>query len=101
MTATTTWTISQLDRHASDGGVIVAHWRATSVDGEYSASAYSTASFTPDPAAPGFIPYDDLTEADVLAWVWADGVDKDATETALAAQIADQQNPTTLTGVPW
>jgi len=100
MTATTLWTISQLDRHASDGGVIVAHWRATSVDGDFSASAYSTASFSPDPAAPGFIPYDDLTEADVLSWVWTE-VDQAATEAALAAQIADQQNPTTLTGVPW
>ena len=101
MTATTVWSITQLDRLASDGGVIVAHWTVTSVDGAYSASAYSTASFTPDPDAPDFIPYDDLTEEDVLTWVWADGVDKDATEASLAAQIAEQQNPTVLAGVPW
>ena len=25
----TTWTISTLERELSDGGVIVAHWRAT------------------------------------------------------------------------
>jgi hypothetical protein len=96
-----TWTISQLDRHADDGGVIVAHWQATSVDGEYSASIYGTASFSPDPDAPGFIPYDELTEDEVLGWVWNDGVDKDATEAALDAQIEALINPTTLTGVPW
>jgi hypothetical protein len=100
MTATTTWTISQLDRHLPDGGVIVAHWRATSVDGDFSASIYGTASFSPDPDAPGFIPYDDLTEEDVLVWVWTE-VDKDATEDALAAQIEADKNPTTATGVPW
>ena len=33
----TTWTISTLERELADGGVIVAHWRATAVDGEHSA----------------------------------------------------------------
>jgi hypothetical protein len=97
---TTTWTISQLDRHLPDGFVYTAHWRATAVDGDYVAEAYATASFTSDPDAPDFIPYDDLTEADVLSWVWTE-VDKDATEATLAAQIEAQKNPTTASGVPW
>ena len=102
MTATTVWSIIQLDRIASDGGVIVAHWTVTSTEDDYTASAYGTASFAaPDPDAPGFIPYEDLTEDDVLGWVWNDGVDKDATEAALAANIAEQQNPAVLSGVPW
>jgi hypothetical protein len=28
----TTWTIAQLERNTSDGGVVVAHWRATATD---------------------------------------------------------------------
>jgi hypothetical protein len=28
----TTWTISTLERELSDGGVIVAHWRAMTVE---------------------------------------------------------------------
>jgi hypothetical protein len=98
---TTTWTISQLDRSLPDGAVYTAHWRVTAVDGDYSASAYSTASFTPDPASPDFVPYADLTEADVLGWVWASGVDKDVTEASLAAQIEAQKNPVSATGLPW
>jgi hypothetical protein len=98
---TTTWTISQLDRSLPDGAVYTAHWRVAAVDGDYSASAYSTASFTPDPASPDFVPYADLTEAEVLGWVWASGVDKDATEASLAAQIEAQKNPVTATGTPW
>jgi hypothetical protein len=97
---TITWSIAQLDRNAVDGGVTVAHWRATAVDEDYSASAYGTVSFTPDPSAEGFVPYDSLTEADVLAWVWG-SVDKDETEAALGAQIAAKKSPATLNGLPW
>ena len=98
---TTTWSISQMDRNADNGGVTVAHWNVTAVDGDYSASAYGTVGFTPDASAPGFVPYANLTEAEVLAWVWASGVDKDATEASLAQQIEVQKNPVTLNGLPW
>jgi len=96
----TTWTISTLERELSDGGVIVAHWRAAAVDGDFSASSYGTCGFTPDPSASGFIDYDSLTEADVIGWVQAE-VDKDAIEASLAAQIEADKNPTQAAGVPW
>ena len=100
MAATMNWTISTLERELSDGGVIVAHWRAVASDGDYSASSYGTAGFTPDASAPDFKPYESLTEADVLAWVW-ESVDKDATEAALQAKIDADKAPTTAAGVPW
>ena len=95
---TTTWTISQLDRNTADGFVTTAHWQATAVDGEHTASIYSTCSW-----ADGTVntPYADLTQATVLGWVWANGVDKQATEDALAAQIALQKAPVTASGTPW
>jgi len=95
-----TWTIAQLERNTADGGVTVAHWRCTAVDGDHSESAYGTVGFTPDASADGFVPYENLTEADVLAWVHG-SVDKDATEAALAAKIDAEKNPTTTTGTPW
>ena len=100
MAATMNWTISTLERELSDGGVIVAHWRVSASDGDFSASSYGTAGFTADPTAEGFVPYESLTEADVLAWVW-ESVDKDATEAALQARIDADKNPTTADGVPW
>ena len=100
-----TWTISTLEHNVSDGGVIVAHWRVndseTVGDDTYSASAYSTCGFTPDASSPDYVPYDDLTEEMVLGWCFADGVDKDAIEASLTAQIEEQKNPTTEDGVPW
>ena len=97
----TTWTISTLERELSDGGVIVAHWRATDVDGDYSASTYGTCGFTYDASAPDFTPYDNLTESQVLGWCWANGVDQDAIEASLAAKIESDKNPTQADGVPW
>ena len=97
----TTWTISTLERELSDGGVIVAHWRATDVDGDYSASSYGTCGFTYDASASDFTPYDDLTESQVLGWCWANGVDQEAIEASLAAKIEADKNPTQANGVPW
>ena len=100
MATTYNWTLENCEHNVADGGVIVAHWRVSAEDGEYTASAYGTAGFTPDPTAEGFVPYADLTEADVLAWVWG-SVDKDEMEANLAQQIEDQKHPTTEAGLPW
>lgn len=95
-----TWTIATLERELSDGGVVVAHWRVTEVDGDYSASSYGTCGFSYDPADPSFVSYDDLTEDMVLGWVWTE-VDQAATEAALTVDIEEQKNPVTADGVPW
>jgi len=95
------WSLPTLERQTADGFVCVAHYRCDASDGDFSASSYGTAGFSQDPEAEGFIPYEDLTEAQVLEWVWADGVDKDATEAALAQKIEDQKHPTTAAGTPW
>ena len=95
---TTLWTISQLDRQTSDGFVYQVHWQATAVDGEHSASIYNTCSWSDGTPT---VAYADLTEATVLGWIWANGVNKNAVEAALAAQIELKKNPVQATGVPW
>ena len=95
------WSVPMTEYTKADGGIFTVHWRVSASDGDFSASSYGTCGFTYDASAPDFVPYDSLTEADVLGWVWADGVDKDATEAALAAKIEDQKHPTTAAGVPW
>ena len=95
--STITWTISTLDRETATGFVTTAHWQATAVDGEYTASTYSTVNWPVDEPQ---IPYDNLTLQTVLGWVW-ESVDKAAIETALNAQINMKKNPVTATGLPW
>ena len=100
-----TWTIETMDRNISDGGVTTAHWRVTDSetvgDNTYTAGSYGACSFTPDPSAADFVAYDSLTEADCLQWCWDNGVDKDATEASLTANIEAQKNPVSGSGVPW
>lgn len=99
---TTTFKISQMDRLTADGFVCTVHWTASQTDGEYSASTYSTASFTKEDGI-NYVPYADLTEAQVIEWVKAslgeEGVS--AIDTALANNIADQKAPKVAAGVPW
>jgi hypothetical protein len=94
---TTTWTITQLDRQTSNGFVTTAHWTASAVDGEYSASTYATCSWADGTPT---TPYADLTEETVLGWVW-ETVNKAETEASLQSQIDLQKTPVTATGVPW
>ena len=94
---TVTWSINTLERDVATGYVTVAHWNATAVDGEHSASAYATVSW---PEGTPAVPYASLTESEVLGWVW-ESVDKDATEASLAAQIELLKNPVKMSGTPW
>jgi hypothetical protein len=94
---TVNWTISTLDRDVATGFVRTCHWQATAVDGEHTASIYSTASWADGTVN---IAYENLTPETVLAWVW-ETVSKQATEDALAANIALQKNPVQLSGTPW
>jgi len=109
-------TINTLERNTADDTVVIAHWNAVveeshmekysepTIDGEtefkvvdYSASAYGSQSFTRDENSPAFIPFNDLTEADVVGWLDLD----EGLEANLQAQIDEQKTPTTVSGVPW
>ena len=98
----TNWKISTLDRDTADGFVRVVHWNASQVDGDFTASTYSTVSFTKEDGI-NYVPYSELTEAAVVEWVkgslGAEGVA--AVDAALAANIADQKAPKVAAGVPW
>ena len=90
-------TVSQMERTTADDVVTTAHWNASVVDGDYSASSYGTQSFTRDSDSPEFIPFADLTEATVVGWLTLD----EGLEANLLAQIEEQKNPTSATGVAW
>ena len=60
-------------------------------------SKRANASFTYDASSPDFVPYADLTESVVLGWCWSEegGVDQDAVEASLTANINEQKTPAT------
>ena len=100
MAITYNWNIVTCEHEVATGGITVAHWECTAEDGDYTASSYGTVGLTPDPSSPDFKPYDEVTEAEVLGWVWA-SVGKAQKEANLAAQIQAQQDPPRGVGTPW
>ena len=98
-----TWTISTLERNTSDDGVVVAHWRASDVDGDHSGSSYGTCGFTPDSSSEGYTAYADITEAQAIGWVKDDMGEEAVTgvEDSIAAQIAEKKAPAISVGTPW
>ena len=92
--------LANLERNTSDDSVTVAHWRCESTDGTNTASAYGTTSHTGVPSDDDYIPYADLTEANVLAWVHEQVVQADI-EAANDAKIAELATPTSTIGMPW
>jgi hypothetical protein len=105
MSTVITWHISVLNciPQTAEGAdyVICCHWQCNGVDGQYNGSVYSTCSF-PVVEGTSFTPYASLTQDQVLGWIWANGVDKDATEAAVEQQIQNQINPPIVTPpLPW
>ena len=102
---TITWNISVLDclPQSAEGAdyVVTAHWQCNGVDGAYTGQVYSTTSFAVVQGE-AFTPYADLTQAQVLGWIWDNGVDKAATEAAVEGQIEAQKNPPVVSPpLPW
>jgi hypothetical protein len=80
--------------------VFTVHWTCSGVQDTYSGSVYSTCGV---PAPTGaFTPYADLTQDQVLGWIWTSGVDKDSAEAAVQAQINNLINPPVVQpALPW
>jgi hypothetical protein len=99
------WQIEQLNCYPQAEGqtdvVFVVHWRLTGTDGTYSGSVYSTCGVTYVAGTP-YTPYANLTQNQVLQWIWASGVDKDSAEAAVQQQINNQINPPVVSPpLPW
>lgn len=99
------WVIVQLDCKPSVDGlqdyVVLCHYRYNGVYQDILKDLYGTCTFEADPANPNFIPYADLTEADVIAWLEA-GLNVDAMQAGIATQINDVLNPSIIVlPLPW
>ena len=89
--------IVNLDRNTDGDVVTTVHWSVSKVDGEAVGSSYGSVAVE---VGDSFVPYAELTEATVIAWV-QEKLDLVSLEAALDAQIAEQKAPTVASGVPW
>jgi len=90
-------TINQLNREASTGIITTVHWSASKTSGEHTASSYGSVGLT---AGDTVIPFADVTEANVKAWL-ASALDLTEMEASLDTQLAALAAPAVLDGMPW
>jgi hypothetical protein len=102
------WHIDQLFCYPLIGDyvdvVFSAAWRVTGTDGTYSAVSTGKQSLNPYATGSTFIPYEDLQEAQVIAWVQNAMGDSQvaAINAGVKAKIAAQITPTVITPpLPW
>ena len=98
------WLIERLLVKPTEGPntdvVITADWRCNGTDETYSGTCYGSCSFAPPSGS--FTPYEDLTQEQVLQWCYENGVDKNAIEANVTAQIENQINPPVVAlPLPW
>ena len=114
MAITTTWTVNDMQRTDADGGVFLVYWSCVAAsDGtpSYTATEGGKLRCEPDPSAPDFTPYDDLTESQVLGWVYNSLIEGDETADEAKARVEANRTAkvqgqidraaTTASGTPW
>ena len=111
MAITTTWSVNDMTHKDSDGGVFLVYWSLIATDGTYSAQEGGKLRCDPDPSSSDYIPYADLTENDVLGWVYDSLIEGDETAAEAKARVEANRTAkvqgqidraaTTASGVPW
>ena len=103
---TTTWAIPSMKRLTDDGVVVQATYIFQAQEQNFINRKVGDMTFSGSVDEPGFIPYDQLTQDDVLGWVFTELGDQKAaieaeitlaTETQYSSSIANPYS----NGVPW
>ena len=103
MANTITWAITNMTCLPEVEGytdvVVQVTWKCIGNDGTNSAEQYDINVFSFDPA--NFTPYNQLTQEQVLGWVWST-VDKTQIESVVVAQLNNLANPPVVAlPLPW
>ena len=119
MAQTTTWSVNNMKRNTSTGGVELIYWSCIVSDNDdpnCNATDGGKLKCNPDPSSGDFIAYASLKESDVLGWVYSSLIEKKedgSNETAneakariekvrqdkVTAKVADKA--ANSTGMPW
>ena len=98
------WSVTSMQCYPEMDGatdvVFNVRWLCEGVQGEYVARTSGTCNVPI--SVETFTPYDQLTQEQVLGWVWGSGVNKDETELFVQGQIDQIIAPPVITPpLPW
>jgi hypothetical protein len=100
---TFTTTITQMYTVPNPTGYVVnVLFRVTGIDGNYTAYIDGNITYTPEQSEPGFIPYNELTQAEVIGWIPESDIAN--AQACVQGQINSLINPPvspTNTPLPW
>lgn len=91
--------IHNMTRNENDGVTSVI-WIAFITDDGVTVSKTGESVFTPNPSDSTFIPFENLTESQVIDWIKA-SENVDALKTMLDSELAVQIKIANKTGIPW
>lgn len=98
------WTIENMKRTTSEGIVVEVLYRVVAKEGSLIAGHLGRVNLESNPESPDFVPFNQLTEEQVLSWVKSE-VDVSAIETqvqeVLNGKLAAVAAKETVTGLPW
>lgn len=106
MSIEVTWQVQDMKRNSSDNGVFEVSWVVWAVREEkYVTEVNGIIELTPDPTSDSFIPFENLTQDTVIAWV------KNVLEAGIVEQEARNKlntlhpvldiTPVVQSGTPW
>jgi hypothetical protein len=103
---TTNWVIANMKRIEATGVVVDVTYIFNAEEEGILDRYVGSMTFSGNPSDPGFIPYEDLTQDDVLTWVFNDLGDRkaviEADVTGRVQTKVDQKNNNPYSqGVPW
>ena len=106
MTATINWTVTEMTCYPEAAGqadvVFAVYWVCTGVQDTYSSQVFAQSACNVPLPSDSFTPYADLTQDQVLGWIWNNGVDKETTELQVQSLIDAQINPpVVILPLPW
>ena len=95
-----------MKRNTSDDGVFKVLWTVWAVREEkYVTEVNGSVELTPDPTSDSFIPYDDLTQDNVISWVQGildkDIIEQEAKDKLNSLHPLEESTPVESTGMPW
>lgn len=95
------WKITSMESYADSGIVLSANWECSTSEQDITVKRTGQSVFNQPYDTP--IPYENLTEAEVLEWVWTDGgVDQTLVQESLAQELQGLLDPIVVKNpLPW
>jgi len=96
-----TWNITQLESQPDTGIITLAKWACTASENDVTCALSGNSALPPPDGV--YIPYTDVSQEDVLNWLWTSGgVDRQSTEDAVNIGLQAKLNPIVITQpLPW